>query len=64
MQDDDLIEQVQMERDGKVYFHPEQLKWLEKQFPEVVHSPSSTPEEMYFHSGTRRVIHTIKSKLK
>ncbi len=57
------VRNVEMDRDGKVSFHPEQVRWLERMFPEVVHSPSNTPEEMYYHAGTRRVVLVIKCKV-
>ena len=47
----------------RVHFHPEQLKWLEKMFPEILHSPNSTPAEMYYSSGIRRVVEAVRSKV-
>lgn len=55
---------VEMEREGKISFHPEQLKWLERMFPEVIPNPSSTPAEMYFNGGSRRVVEAVRSKVK
>lgn len=47
----------------RVHFHPEQVKWLEKVFPEILHTPNSTPAEMYYSSGMRRVVEAIRSKV-
>ena len=52
-----------MARDeDRVAFHPEQIAWLEKMFPEVIHNAASTPAEMYIQAGVRRVIATIRDK--
>ena len=50
-------------RGDSIYFHPEQIKWLERMFPEILHSPSATPAEMYYSSGTRRVVQAVKEKV-
>lgn len=47
----------------RVHFHPEQIKWLEKMFPEILHTPNSTPAEMYYSSGMRRVVEAVRSKV-
>ena len=55
---------VEMEREGRITFHPEQLKWLERMFPEVIPNPASTPAEMYFQGGSRRVVAAVRAKVK
>jgi len=49
--------------EDRVSFHPEQLRWLESMFPEVVATPESTPAEMYFRAGTRTVITAVRAKV-
>lgn len=48
----------------EVYFHPEQIKYLERTFPEKVVLPSTTEAEMRFHGGQRNIIKFIASKVK
>lgn len=45
-----------------VVFHPEQIKYLEKIFPEVVLGPASTEAELRYYNGQRSVLHFIRSK--
>jgi len=47
----------------KIHFHVEQLKWLEKMFPEIIHTPNSTPAEMYYSSGARRVLEAVRARV-
>lgn len=50
--------------DDKVAFHPEQLRWLEQMFPEVVPLPTSTPAEMYYRGGQRAVLAAVRAKVR
>jgi hypothetical protein len=49
--------------EDRIRFHPEQLKWLEGMFPEIIASPTSTAAEMYFNAGMRRVIAVVRNKV-
>lgn len=50
--------------ESKVMFHHEQVKYLEKMFPERVHTPKNTPEEMYYYAGVRAVVAFIRERQK
>jgi hypothetical protein len=58
-----LVRESEMEQSGAVMFHPEQQKWLDKMFPEVIPSPASTPAEMYFQGGARMVVQLVRSRV-
>jgi len=60
---DRAVLQAEQERTGRVYFHQEQIQWIEKMFPEPLHTPASTPAEMYYQSGIRRVVAVMKDKV-
>lgn len=45
-----------------VYFHPEQVKYLEKVFPESVFSPAVTENALRHYNGQRSVIKFIQSR--
>jgi hypothetical protein len=45
-----------------VAFHPEQIKYLEKIFPEVVLGPTSTEAELRYYNGQRSVLQFIRTK--
>lgn len=49
--------------EDRIRFHPEQLKWLESMFPEIIASPTSTAAEMYFNAGMRRVVAVVRNKV-
>lgn len=56
---------TKMSRDTeRISFHPEQLKWLEKMFPEHIATPSSTVPEMYWRGGTRAVLDAVRSNIR
>lgn len=48
----------------EIHFHPEQLKYLERLFPEKVVLPSTTEAEMRFQGGQRSIIKFIAGKVK
>lgn len=50
--------------EDRMSFHPEQLKWLEKMFPEVIPTPDSTPSQMYWRGGTRAVLDVVRSRVR
>ena len=45
---------------AKVYFHPEQVKYLEKLFPSVVLLPSASEAEMRYHFGQQSVVQKVR----
>jgi len=47
-------------KEGKVYFHPEQLKYLEEVFGRVVFPPSATQAEMNHYFGQQSVLQHIR----
>lgn len=56
--------QNKMARDGdRITFHREQVAWLERMFPEIIASPTSTPAEMYVQAGMRRVVKAVKERV-
>jgi len=50
--------------EDKVYFHPEQIKYLEKIYPEVAFPPEVTEEALRYYNGQRSVLQFIKSKVR
>lgn len=57
--------QNKLARDAdKITFHPEQVRWLEELFPEIVHTPNRTPAEMYHQGGIRTVVLAVRSKMR
>lgn len=54
-----------MTRDeDRIMFHPEQLKWLEKMFPEIIPRPTDTVQELMYRGGQRTVLEVIRGKLR
>lgn len=49
-------------RELEVWFHPEQVKYLEKLFPEVCFPPDASEAEMRHYNGQRSVLHLIRTK--
>lgn len=50
--------------EDKVYFHPEQVKYLEKMFPERLFPPTASLEEINQYMGTRRVVQFLRDRQK
>lgn len=46
----------------EVYFHPEQLKYIEKVFPEIHFPPDVSEEALRHYNGQRSIIHFIRTK--
>lgn len=53
----------QEQEQDKVYFHPEQMKYLEKIFCTVVHTPHSTENEMRHYNGQQSVLEFIRNRV-
>lgn len=49
-------------RELEVYFHPEQLKYIEKVFPEVHFPPDVSEETLRHYNGQRSIIHFVRTK--
>lgn len=47
---------------AQVRFTRQQIEWLEKQFPEVAGTPSTSDAELRFRSGQRSVIAVVRSR--
>ncbi len=45
-----------------VYFHPKQIEYLERVFPEIVFPSTATEAAIREHMGVRKVILFIKGK--
>lgn len=48
----------------KVYFHPEQLRYLQKIFPVTVFGHNASFEEMLHYNGQQLVIQFIAGRVK
>lgn len=48
----------------KIYFHPEQLKYLEKVFPEVVFPAEVSEASLRFYNGQRSIMQFIRSRVR
>lgn len=48
----------------RVMFHPEQLRWLEKMFPECLPKPSDNMNDLMYRGGQRSVLECIRARLK
>ena len=44
-------------------FTVKQMQWLEKQFPEIVHTPTSTNDELRHYFGQRSVLAVIRNRV-
>lgn len=44
-------------------FTRRQMEWLEKMFPEVAGTPTTTNEALRFHAGQRSVIHVVRQRV-
>lgn len=51
-------------RNEPVYFHPEQVKYLEKIFPAVYMDAKATEQELRHYMGQQSVLHFIKGKVR
>lgn len=49
-------------KEAPVYFHQEQVKYLEKIFPESVFSPEASESSLRHYNGQRSVIKFIQSR--
>lgn len=49
-----------MEPKDKIHFHPEQVKYLEKLYPQYALPVSATEAEMRYYFGQQSVIDRIK----
>lgn len=49
-------------KEEPVYFHPEQVKYLEKVFPEAVFAPDVSEPQLRHYNGQRSVIQFIRSR--
>lgn len=49
-------------KDEPVYFHPEQVKYLEKMFPEAVFAPDVPESQLRHYNGQRSIIQFIRSR--
>lgn len=49
-----------LSRQLPVFFTPEQIRWLENEFPETYHLAS--PQELAFRAGQRSVVHAVMRK--
>lgn len=49
-------------KEEPVYFHPEQVKYLEKVFPEAVFAPDVHESQLRHYNGQRSVIQFIRSR--
>jgi hypothetical protein len=49
-------------KEEPVYFHPEQVKYLEKVFPDVVFSYDVTEDHLRYYNGQRSIIQFIRSR--
>ena len=50
--------------EGKVYFHPEQMKYLEEVFGRVVLPPTSTQAEMNHYFGQQSVLQFMRLRVR
>lgn len=48
----------------QIQFYPEQVKWLEKMFPEQIFGSFATEAELRHHNAQRAVVATVRSKMK
>lgn len=48
----------------EVHFHPTQLEYLEKVFPEKIVVPDTTEADMRYRGGQRSVLYFIRQKVK
>lgn len=57
-----MIGEVERTIQDKVVFFPEQIKWLEKMFPQRVLPLTASESEMRDYFGAQRVIETIRQR--
>lgn len=52
------------QRTSEIYFHKEQLKYLERCFPVVTFGATATHAEMLHYNGQQRVLQYIRERTK